>query len=228
MSASALLHIERLRKRFTEQPVLDIAQFSIAPARAYVLTGKNGSGKSLFMRILAGLESAEDFSWSFMGQSYTDAASSYPAQLRKSIIYVHQHPYLLDRSVEDNICYGMRVQHYASADIKARLEEALSWADLTALRHRKPQGLSGGEKQRVALARVKVLQPRLLLLDEPSANLDGQAREQVIALIPTLVAQGVSVVVACHDRDLLHLDGVQHLKLREGRITLRTHEGQKR
>jgi tungstate transport system ATP-binding protein len=66
-----------------------------------------------------------------------------------------------------------------------------------------------------------VLQPRLLLLDEPTANLDGAAREQVIALIPTLIDQGASVIVACHDRDLINLPGVQRLKLRDGHLEAR-------
>jgi tungstate transport system ATP-binding protein len=98
------------------------------------------------------------------------------------------------------------------------VDEAMAWAGVAHLRDTDPTRLSGGEKQRVALARAKVLQPRLLLLDEPTANLDGAAREQVIALIPTLVDAGSSVVIACHDRDLINLPGVQRLKLRDGRL----------
>jgi tungstate transport system ATP-binding protein len=89
-----------------------------------------------------------------------------------------------------------------------------------------PGKLSGGEKQRVALARAKVLRPKLLLLDEPTANLDGPAREQVIALIPTLLEAGTTVVMACHDRDLIGLPGVRRLKLRDGRIEYRPQKGE--
>jgi tungstate transport system ATP-binding protein len=74
----------------------------------------------------------------------------------------------------------------------------------------------------VALARARVLQPTLLFLDEPTANLDGAAREQVIALIPTLVASGASVVMACHDRDLINLPQVRRIKLRDGKLALRS------
>jgi tungstate transport system ATP-binding protein len=66
-----------------------------------------------------------------------------------------------------------------------------------------------------------VLQPKLLLLDEPTSSLDGAAREQVIALIPSLVAAGSSVIMACHDRDLIALPGVQRLKLQDGRLQAR-------
>jgi tungstate transport system ATP-binding protein len=75
------------------------------------------------------------------------------------------------------------------------------------------------------LARAKVLAPKLLLLDEPTANLDGAAREQVIALIPSLINAGSSVVMACHDRDLIGLPRVQRLKLRDGRLEVRNNPG---
>jgi tungstate transport system ATP-binding protein len=97
----------------------------------------------------------------------------------------------------------------------------MAWAGVSHLRERKTQTLSGGEKQRIALARARILKPTLLLLDEPSSNLDGAAREQVIALIPSLIAQGSSVVMACHDRDLIALPAVQRLKLMDGRLAAR-------
>jgi tungstate transport system ATP-binding protein len=105
--------------------------------------------------------------------------------------------------------------------IAEKVDEAIAWAGIDHLRKSVPAYLSGGEKQRVALARARVLDPKLMLLDEPTANLDGAAREQVIALIPQLVAEGSSVIMACHDRDLIALPGVQRLKLRDGRLELR-------
>jgi tungstate transport system ATP-binding protein len=108
-----------------------------------------------------------------------------------------------------------------NSEVRAEVEQAMEWAGVVHLRESDPASLSGGEKQRVALARAKVLRPKLLLLDEPTANLDGAAREQVIALIPTLIAAGGSVVMACHDPDLIGLPGVRRLKLRDGRIEYR-------
>jgi tungstate transport system ATP-binding protein len=105
--------------------------------------------------------------------------------------------------------------------VRAEVAQAMAWAGVEHLRGSDPSSLSGGEKQRVALARAKVLKPKLLLLDEPTANLDGAAREQVIALIPTLIATGSSVVMACHDPDLIGLPGVHRMKLRDGRIEYR-------
>jgi tungstate transport system ATP-binding protein len=145
----------------------------------------------------------------------------YPRALREAIVYVHQHPVMFSTSVAHNIGYGLEVRGQPADKVAQAVEEAMAWAGVGHLRATNPALLSGGEKQRVALARAKVLQPRLLLLDEPTANLDGQAREQVIELIPTLVEGGSSVVIACHDRDLIGLPGVHRVKLRDGRLEYR-------
>jgi tungstate transport system ATP-binding protein len=216
MSESVLLHVHTLRKTFQTQPLLAIENWHIAAASAYVLTGKNGVGKSVLLRILAGFEHADEVDCRWLGQP--QALHPYPNQLRREMIYVHQHPIMLRMSVRQNIAYGLRAQGRSTIETKQAVDEAMEWAGVQHLSERMPQGLSGGEKQRIALARAQVLRPKLLLLDEPTANLDGQAREQVIALIPSLIAAGQSVVMACHDRDLLHLPQVQHIKLRDGKI----------
>lgn len=215
----ALLSIQRLQKSFHQRRLLDIEDLSIAQAQAYVLTGSNGSGKSTLMRILAGLESADTAEVKFQGE--TVQLSPYPRLMRDAIVYVHQHPVMFSTSVEENIAYGLTVRGVAKNIITEKVEEAIAWAGIAHLRASIPNFLSGGEKQRVALARARVLSPKLLLLDEPTANLDGAAREQVIALIPTLVNEGGSVIMACHDRDLIALPGVQRLKIRDGKLEMR-------
>ncbi|MBX9799087.1 MAG: energy-coupling factor ABC transporter ATP-binding protein [Burkholderiaceae bacterium] len=215
----ALLSIQRLQKSFHQRRLLDIEDLSIAQAQAYVLTGSNGSGKSTLMRILAGLESADTAEVKFQGE--TVQLSPYPRLMRDAIVYVHQHPVMFSTSVEENIAYGLTVRGVAKNIIAEKVEEAIAWAGIAHLRASIPNFLSGGEKQRVALARARVLSPKLLLLDEPTANLDGAAREQVIALIPTLVNEGGSVIMACHDRDLIALPGVQRLKIRDGKLEMR-------
>lgn len=216
---NTLLSIQRLQKNFHERRLLDIEQLSIEQAQAYVLTGANGSGKSTMMRILAGLEPADTAEVRFMDQKVN--LRPYPRMMRDAIVYVHQHPVMFSSSVADNIGYGLAVRGVAKKIIDAKVEEAIEWAGIAHLRNAVPNYLSGGEKQRVALARARVLSPKLLLLDEPTANLDGAAREQVIALIPALVREGSSIIMACHDRDLIALPGVQRLKIRDGRLEVR-------
>ena len=216
---SDLLAIARLRKRLGERLLLDLDDFVIGAGRAYVLTGANGVGKTTLLRILCGLDTAEIDGAHYLGQP--QRFSPYPAALRQAVGYVHQHPIMFSTSVTANIGYGLLARGLPRSEIAGRVDEAMAWAGIGHLRASHPGRLSGGEKQRVALARARILQPRLLLLDEPTANLDGAAREQVIALIPTLTAAGASVVMACHDRDLIGLPGVQRWKLRDGRIALR-------
>ena len=193
---------------------------------ACVVTGANGPGKSTLLRILAGLEPATVREARFLGEAV--ALHPYPRALREAIVYVHQHPVMFSTSVEKNIAYGLQARGLAAFEVQRRVGEAMDWAGVSHLRHADPTLLSGGEKQRVALARARVLRPRLLLLDEPTSSLDGAAREQVIALIPALTAEGGSVVMACHDRDLIALPGVQRYKLRDGRLEARGSDGRQR
>jgi tungstate transport system ATP-binding protein len=221
---TTLLALRGLRKRHGERTLFDIDALALEAASAYVLTGVNGAGKSTLLRVLAGLERAEVAGAEFEGRPV--ALHPYPKALRAAIVYVHQHPIMFSTSVAHNIGFGLLARGEPKPQVAQVVEEAMAWAGVAHLRSADPSRLSGGEKQRVALARAKVLQPKLLLLDEPTANLDGSAREQVIALIPTLVEAGSSVVMACHDRDLIGLPGVRRLKLRDGRIEYRSNKGE--
>lgn len=216
---TSLLSISRLRKTIGQRVLLDIRDFALARGNAYVLTGVNGAGKSTLLRILGGLEPADEAEIAFMGQAIRPWP--YPAIMRQAVVYVHQHPVMFATSVVSNISYGLRARGLHKSEISQRVEEAMAWAGIQHLRDSDPGVLSGGEKQRVALARAKVLEPKLLLLDEPTSNLDGAAREQVIALVPDLIATGSSVVMACHDRDLIGLPGMHRLKLQDGYLKAR-------
>lgn len=218
-ATTALLAVRGLRKSYGERHLFDIGRLDIATGSAYVLTGANGTGKSTLLRMLGGLERCGGCTVELEGSSMP--LYPYPAALRRAVVYVHQHPIMFSTSVGHNIAYGLLARGVGGAAARPLVEEAMAWAGVTHLRHSDPARLSGGEKQRVALARARVLQPRLLLLDEPTANLDGAAREQVIKLIPTLLEQGRSVVMACHDRDLINLPGVRRLKLRDGQLETR-------
>ena len=211
--------VHGLRKQHGERTLFEIGTLAIEAATAYVLTGANGAGKSTLLRMLAGLERCDACTVDFDGRSLP--LHPYPQALRRAIGFVHQHPIMFSTSVAHNIAYGLLARGVNRRDVARVVEEAMAWAGVEHLRDNDPARLSGGEKQRVALARARVLQPRLLLLDEPTANLDGPAREQVIALIPTLLEAGGSVIMACHDRDLIGLPGIRRLKLRDGRLEYR-------
>jgi len=210
---SALLKLDRLRKSYGERRLLDLDGLAIEAGHAYVITGGNGSGKSTLLRILAGLEPGEVEGLQFRG------APLARGRTQREIVYVHQHPYLFHTSVARNIAYGLKARGLGAEASRHLVEAAIAWAGVGALRQLPPHKLSGGEKQRVALARAKVLGPRLYLLDEPTANLDGEGRRQTIELVQELAREGTGVLIACHDRELIELPGMRHFHLNKGKLT---------
>ena len=213
---SALVSVSRVVKSYGGRGLLDIGTLELGRGDLIVLSGDNGSGKSTFLRIVAGLETADVLHLRCDGLKAD--GRRYPASLRRDIVYVHQHPYLFNTSIADNIRYGLKLRHTPADQRERSVDEAIAWAGIAHLRQVPPARLSGGEKQRVALARAKVLEPRVLLVDEPTANLDAQARVQVIELLHRTATGDNCVVVACHDRELLELPGAKRWHLEEGRI----------
>ena len=173
---NSLLVLEGIRKSFGARRILDIARVELAAGESYVLTGENGSGKTTLLRVLAGLEAAEVGACRYEGRPFD--LHAYPKWLRHDVVYVHQHPYLFRGSIVDNISYGLKARGMAATTWQPLVRDAIAWAGVGNLLDVPPQSLSGGEKQRVALARARVLHPRLFLLDEPTANLDAEARQQ--------------------------------------------------
>ncbi len=215
---AGLLTITQLQKSFGERTLLNIVDFQLNSGNIYALTGDNGAGKSTLLRILAGLEPADVLRGNFESQSMNGA--DYTQALRREIVYVHQHPYLFNTSIAANIEYGLKMRGMDSQTRQSLAQEAIRWAGLRHVADVAPKRLSGGEKQKVALARAKVLNPRLLLVDEPTANLDRAARQQIVALLRQTASSNNCVVVACHDREIIDLPGVARLHLEAGKISV--------
>jgi tungstate transport system ATP-binding protein len=218
--SAPLLIVSGLQKRFGDRLLFDIEGLAIEEGHTYVLTGPNGSGKTTLLRILAGLESPQAGELRFRGDAIGEGAGR--ERLRRSIVYVHQHPYLFHTSLRHNLEYGLRCRGVPADERARRVEEAIAWAGLQAQRGTPPAKLSGGEKQRAALARVRALLPDLMLLDEPTSNLDREGRAQTLALLAQLRDEGRTVIVACHDQELIALEGVVRLWLEDGVIRKRS------
>lgn len=212
-----LVSIGEAAKAHAGKSLLDVGALALDAGDLIVLTGDNGSGKTTLLKMLAGLERADRLRLRFDGLEAT--AASYPRELRRTIVYVHQHPYLFNTSIADNIRYGLRLRKMADEECERRVSDAIAWAGVGHLLQVEPRRLSGGERQRVALARAKVLEPRVLLVDEPTASLDAQARAQVIDLLRKTATGDNCVVVACHDRELIDLEGARRWHLEDGKIS---------
>lgn len=215
--STPLLELRRLRKGFANRKVLDIDELTLEAGESYVVTGDNGAGKSTLLRIVGGLDSGEVKEFRFDGQPVE--LQHYPEWLRRQVIYMHQHPYLFSTSVAHNIEYGLKARGLGQQERANLVQDAMVWAGVTHLADVPPQKLSGGEKQRVALARVKVLNPKMYLFDEPTASLDAEARRQTIELIRRLCLDNNCVVIACHDHEIINLPHMHKLVLADGKLT---------
>ena len=213
-----LLRVEALHMRFGARVLFDGAGFDLQAGHGYVLSGANGSGKTTLLRIIAGLERAQQGTLHFRHQAAP--ASRIPEPWRREIVYVHQQPYLFHTTTEKNLEYGLLQRGMEAAERRARVSEALQWAGLADKRDVPPHKLSGGEAQRAALARARLLSPALLLLDEPTANLDGQSRKQVLELVTALCIDDHTVGIASHDPEILRLAILERLVVADRQIKL--------
>ena len=211
-----LFALKALDKRFGERVLFSGTALELEAGSGYVLSGSNGSGKTTLLRMAAGLEPAQRGEIAFRAQSAPLA--DYPEPWRREIVYVHQQPYLFHTSIAANLEYGLARRGMPPHERSVLTRDALAWAGLTDRSEVPPDKLSGGEKQRVALARAKVLNPTLLLLDEPTANLDGEARKQVLELVTALCIENHTVVVASHDPEIIRLAILTRLYIKDGHI----------
>lgn len=213
-----LMAVQGLRKAHGERLLLEIDALMLVRGATYLLLGENGAGKTTLLRILAGLEQAQSGVFVFDGVRYDHAVER--ARLAPRMIYLHQHSYLFHTSVIANIEYGLKLRGVPRRERLELVRKEMEWAGISHLADVPPQKLSGGEKQRVALARARVLKPELLLLDEPTANLDDVAREQVADLIRQMRDANNCVLIATHDRDLMTLEGAIRLSLESSRLRI--------
>ena len=193
--------------------VLNLDQLSVNAGDILGIVGHNGSGKSTLLRIMALLEPPDAGTLLFDGEP---ATSTNLAQ-RQRVTLLLQTPYLLSRSVRANVAYGLEVR---GCHDPARVDDALllMGLDPAVFGKRKRHELSGGEAQRVALAARLVLQPRLLLMDEPTASVDEASAALVAAAARRAAAEGAAVAIVSHDRDWLDPLATRLIKFRQGRL----------
>jgi tungstate transport system ATP-binding protein len=187
-----------IRKGFHHKPLLAIDKFTLQQGRCTALIGSNGAGKTTLLKIMAGLEHPQQ-AW-----VSRDGAAARPwkqarQRLRREVVYLHQFAYMFDTSVGENVGYGLACNGLPRRQRRERIRAALSQVGLSHLSDAAAKTLSGGERQRIALARALVLEPTVLLLDEPTASMDQQAREQMVPLLEQLTRRGLCTVIVTHD-----------------------------
>lgn len=195
------LHAKQISMRFKDRVLFHIPSLTIGPNEAVYLKGANGVGKTTLLKILAGL----------MKPSSGDILPSTNGLFgrltgnlgRKDVIYLHQSPYLFDGSVYNNVAYGLKYKIRDGHQKRSQVIHALRLVGLETLANEHISVLSGGEKQRVAMARAWVLKPSILLMDEPSASLDTESTIKLMEMAQSLLAHGSSIVVTSHQANEL-------------------------
>lgn len=186
------VRLENVCLRRGGQALLDAVTLDLEPSGLTVVMGPNGAGKSLLLRVLAGLVQPDSGHVRWRGSAPTRNRA-----LRVALVF--QSPVMLRRTTRDNLIFALSAANVPRALRPAKARALLEQADLLALADRPARRLSGGEQQRLALVRALATQPELLLLDEPTANLDPSATEAVEHLARTIYQQGTKVVMVTHD-----------------------------
>lgn len=206
-------HFFDINKKFGQKPVIEDARIKVKTAQCTVLIGDNGAGKSTLLKILAGLEKPERGFIRIDGDDYRWGQGK--SILLKNFMYLHQQPYMFDGTVEKNLQYLLKVCRQPVS----RIEEAVQWADLQDILHKNAKNLSGGEKQRVAIARAFLRNPQVVLLDEPTANLDQLSKIRTLKLLQQFKQRGTAMVIASHDPDIFNNLQDERLQLQSSRLT---------
>ncbi|MBQ9881821.1 MAG: energy-coupling factor ABC transporter ATP-binding protein [Synergistes sp.] len=216
---TTLYEIHNLKQSYRKDtPILDISDLTIRSEGITGLVGPNGSGKSTLLKVLSFLMPYDSGTLLYRGQP----AAGRESVIRREVTYLLQNSFLLSRSVFENIAFGLRLRGTSASEVKAIVRESLTRVGLDPdeFAPRQWYQLSGGEVQRVALAARLALRPRVLLLDEPTANVDEASAQLIMAAAVTEAEQhGTAVIVATHDMPWLYEMSAEIIGLYRGRVT---------
>ncbi len=183
------------------------------------LTGHSGAGKSTLLKLIMLMEKASKGQVLFDGQNLARLGQrQIPFHRRKIGVVFQNHQLLFDRSVFDNLALPLLIAGYQKNEVGRRVRAALDKVGLLAKEKVTPIELSGGEQQRVGIARAVVNKPKLLLADEPTGNLDPQLSNEIMSLFEDFNRVGVTVLIASHDLALIDRMGHRVLTLEQGRL----------
>jgi cell division transport system ATP-binding protein len=184
------------------------------------LTGPSGSGKSTFLRLLLREELPSEGQLKVFGRNLGDLTPAQIQEYRRSVGFIFQDFRLIPRfTVFQNVAFVMRVLGVPPAVQQKKTFQMLKWVGLQHRINAHPEELSGGEQQRIAIARALVNDPQLVLADEPTGNLDPDLSLEIMNLFREMNARGTTVVVATHDRELIRRVGRRAITLEHGQLS---------
>ena len=215
-----MIRFDRVSKRYEEgHDALREISFEIGRDELVFLTGHSGAGKSTLLRLIMLMERPSRGQVFVNGQNLTALGSrAIPGHRRNIGVVFQNHQLLFDRSVFDNVALPMIISGYDHREVSRRVRAALDKVGLLERERALPVTLSGGEQQRVGIARAVVGRPSILLADEPTGNLDPALSAEIMALFEEFSQVGVTVLIASHDLALISRLPHRIITLREGRL----------
>ena len=191
----------------------------IAAGEMVAVTGHSGAGKSTLLKLAAGIERASSGTVVVQGQNLGALGETALATLRRRIGFVFQdHKLLFDRNAYDNVALPLRVAGFARDEIGRRVRAALDKVGLLAREKAMPVALSGGEQQRLCIARAIVNRPAILIADEPTGNLDAEYGRAILELFQSFHRVGVTVMLSTHDESVIERLGCRRIALAAGAL----------
>ena len=218
-SSRSVIEFRNVSKLYAGDVGLEHASFSIDRGEFVFLVGSTGSGKSTVMRLLIKELEPTDGTVSVAGHDLGSIARKRVPYFRRNVGVVFQDFKLLQtRTVYDNVAYALKVTGGTRKEIRAKVPDVLRLTGLSTKLHNLPTQLSGGEQQRVSIARAFVNHPPLLLADEPTGNLDPDTSIDIMRLLYRINRTGTTVVVATHDQAMVDKMRRRVLELSHGRV----------
>jgi cell division transport system ATP-binding protein len=216
-----LVSFSAVAKRYPGgQEALKEVSFALEPGELAFITGRSGAGKSTLLKLIPAIERPSAGSVVVNGQNVGALKRAALPYLRRNIGLVFQDQKLLyDRSAYDNVMLPLAFSGHAPKEAARRARAALDKVGLLARERSNPIQLSGGEQQRLAIARAVVNRPALLIADEPTANLDADSAARILDIFVAFNQVGVTVLIATHDEALVARYGKRVLRLEAGRIS---------
>jgi len=214
-----ILKVRNLKKIYNSKIVLDIANLNFQEGKIYAIVGPNGSGKTTLLNILNLLEKPNNGQIFFYDQEITDKSNSDILEIRRRMTLVNQNPFLFHSTVYDNVAYGLKIRLIPSKVQKNRIRSALNMVGLPGFEDRKANQLSGGEAQRPVIARALVIEPEVLFLDEPTANIDQKHIDVVERIIKKIKKEiKTTVIFTTHDLSQAYRLADEVISLLDGKI----------
>jgi cell division transport system ATP-binding protein len=215
-----MIKFEQVSKTYAGgQRALQKVSFHLQPGEMAFLTGHSGAGKSTLLKLISIMERPSVGKIFINGHDLGNITRNQIAYIRRDIGMIFQdHHLLMDRTVFDNVALPLIIEGYSHKQVQKRVAAAIEMVGLADKLRQLPMALSGGEQQRVGIARAIVNKPPLLLADEPTGNLDPKLSMEIIRLFEDFNQAGVSVLIATHDLGLIARMRYRTLTLKNGQM----------